>query len=831
MADLLRKEEFEARTLLTIKEVREVFGIARSTVYRWLDRCWLRKAGQVQAPEEGGNQKISLLEILDADLQTQFDDWVRNERAEGRPVRFIVQDLVDEEPVELELEPGSEDPERLLAELDVLLERLSRQTIERERLLTELRRAEGEDGEVAPLARTRSRLDHVLEPRKGNADSEEQLLVERVDLPHADPVRDNPAFLYELGEERGSGLEDLPGPWSAARTDEEGGAGAEAGEAEAPRRRPWDLIDLDSIPAPLGDPVSMADRRDASADDDHEGAVSFEAEDGGDDLEVEFDGEDWVELTAEEENPMLREELVALDESFLPGARRRGHRFDIDKGMLSETELDALGDLATEVVGELGEALGAGDDEEPTAPTAAAPTGDSDIVDPTGGALDQGELAILTGDAVLDDVEFDWDLDVEGGSRVELQLDGDEQEPLHPVLQKALDHVAKGPSEELLHIAPELDVEHEVAPAPPAAAGTAGAHRDEVELEEDEDVAGIAGEEEDAASDDEATSLHLDDLEDGVLLSFAELDGDDEEAEEVDEEAYAQAFDDAMARAEDHVDLEADDFPDTSADEAWLDDGGGAVVQDEPRAAAADEEERLPHLSTDGSWLDGFGDPAGTGPDLDFDADAGGDVVFPQPEQEFDADDAADPFDPGPELDVGAEDGLEEWITDGAGEDARSPDEAPEEAALPAAAMADVDPLEPSSEMVKDGMMGIRLSILEVKEGLGILQEPVEKFSQNSESMRAGIEEMVAHARETRRALEGIGSRMVPGAVGAGAPAGSGFGLVPAVGLALLVLTWCLGLWLRTEGSRTSLMLVLGANLLITTAVMLIRRAEAPARG
>ena len=140
--------------------------------------------------------------------------------------------------------------------------------------------------------------------------------------------------------------------------------------------------------------------------------------------------------------------------------------------------------------------------------------------------------------------------------------------------------------------------------------------------------------------------------------------------------------------------------------------------------------------------------------------------------------------------------------------------------------------LESSAEMIKEGMIGIRLSILEVKEGLGILQDPVDSVSRNTEKVSQGVLEIANETRETRRSLEDLGVRLenldfsaLRSSVQPRVP--SGGSLVTGVGLALLVLTWCLGLYLRGEGSPMSLYVVFGANLLITLAILMLRTPRA----
>jgi len=133
--------------------------------------------------------------------------------------------------------------------------------------------------------------------------------------------------------------------------------------------------------------------------------------------------------------------------------------------------------------------------------------------------------------------------------------------------------------------------------------------------------------------------------------------------------------------------------------------------------------------------------------------------------------------------------------------------------------------------MIKEGMIGIRLSILEVKEGLGILQDPVDSVSKNTEKVSEGVHEIANEARETRRALEDLGVRLenldLSSLRSTASPQmPSGGSLVTGIGLALLVLTWCLGLYLRGQGNTMALYIVFGANLLITSAILMLRHPQ-----
>jgi len=326
LADLLKKEEYEAHTLLTVKEVREVFGIARSTVYRWIDRCWLRKAGQVQAPEDYKNQRVVLLELADADLQEQFEAWVRAERKHGRDPHFFVEELARVDPIPAEeIDPRIES-KRLVGELDDLMGRLDQKSEEREALVEDLDALPAI--EPSGLAQAEQGLSEIVDllkkisDREGDLREDTMVLPEELDLPPQ--ARESEEFRRELFEEHGQGLEsgvELPG-----KTEDE----AKDDEADNQIAAP---LEEETNPSPPGDGeyVGILDKEEL-------GAFAFLA-----DPETLGEEGEWIELNIDElENPLLKEELLDLDESFMPGARRRGVEIDFNKGILSETELDEL---------------------------------------------------------------------------------------------------------------------------------------------------------------------------------------------------------------------------------------------------------------------------------------------------------------------------------------------------------------------------------------------------------------------------------------------------------------------------------------------------------
>jgi len=126
---LLDQPDHLALTLVTVREVRNVFGVSRSTVYRWIDRMRLRQAGEIESPTGNTGTKIVMLEVLDPSLLTDLLDYSdRYFETHGEPA-FLEQRIAFEtfahlstelpEFAEPEVVEGDEEPEHV-AEPEVL---------------------------------------------------------------------------------------------------------------------------------------------------------------------------------------------------------------------------------------------------------------------------------------------------------------------------------------------------------------------------------------------------------------------------------------------------------------------------------------------------------------------------------------------------------------------------------------------------------------------------------------------------------------------------------------------------------------------------------------
>ena len=896
MADLLKKEEYEAHTLLTVKEVREVFGIARSTVYRWIDRCWLRKAGQVQAPEDYKNQRVVLLELADADLQEQFEAWVRAERKHGRDPHFFVEELARVDPIPAEeIDPRIES-KRLVGELDDLMGRLDQKSEEREALVEDLDALPAI--EPSGLAQAEQGLSEIVDllkkisDREGDLREDTMVLPEELDLPPQ--ARESEEFRRELFEEHGQGLEsgvELPG-----KTEDE----AKDDEADNQIAAP---LEEETNPSPPGDGeyVGILDKEEL-------GAFAFLA-----DPETLGEEGEWIELNIDElENPLLKEELLDLDESFMPGARRRGVEIDFNKGILSETELDELSvarEAAPDPDGEasltpqtedekndswLGISLPAEEEtpleltENPYDPTgdllegeelhllhAAVADGDSDGFYLDGEVLEaqaRSKEAASGTDAVEatgeESVAQDEDpaellgleLGAEGGENWG-QEDGEAFQEDAEATDLTLEKAWLGEPEVEASALPEEPMPETVGPETGISESMLTGE-DSVEIEPDEEVRKLdeafeaegSSKNEDAIPEDvdvdavlaevDATSasssedlspdsaqveqeelLGLDDLEDDALMTLEDLDEALDLAVEIQiDEEEPVSPQDVTIQVEEQGATEATEIPEAT---------------ELPEATAIPESTAIPEAQ-EGSQED-HAEPPVEETQVELDQE---ELAVREPGTVQAGEDVSEAMRPMGDVEAPEEpEATEESPASGEVQEPHQADiplaaeqQIEKQALAPAPAPVaapglTAESLQSSSEMIKEGMIGIRLSILEVKEGLGILQDPVDSVSKNTEKVSEGVHEIANEARETRRALEDLGVRLenldLSSLRSTASPQmPSGGSLVTGIGLALLVLTWCLGLYLRGQGNTMALYIVFGANLLITSAILMLRHPQ-----
>ncbi len=129
--------------LLTVREIRDIFGVSRSTVYRWIDQEKFSKVGKVNGLEDYQRQKVLLLEPLDESLIQDIQAWIKK-RARSKKPLFLAQKLarntIDQIPIE-PIDEDHHDEKKLSKEIQALLAELSEEREARNRFLQELEMA------------------------------------------------------------------------------------------------------------------------------------------------------------------------------------------------------------------------------------------------------------------------------------------------------------------------------------------------------------------------------------------------------------------------------------------------------------------------------------------------------------------------------------------------------------------------------------------------------------------------------------------------------------------------------------------------------------------
>gem|GEM_PF-2655698 len=132
-----------ALNLLTVREIRDIFGVSRSTVYRWIDQGKFSKVGKVNGQDDYQRQKVLLLEPLDETLIEEIQAWIRK-RARSKKPLFLAQKLarnaIDQIPIE-PIDQDQHDEKKLSKEIQALLAELSEEREARNRFLQELEMA------------------------------------------------------------------------------------------------------------------------------------------------------------------------------------------------------------------------------------------------------------------------------------------------------------------------------------------------------------------------------------------------------------------------------------------------------------------------------------------------------------------------------------------------------------------------------------------------------------------------------------------------------------------------------------------------------------------
>lgn len=134
-------------SLLTVREIRDLLGCSRSTVYRWIDRGLVERVGSIHAPEDYNFQKVVLLAITHDELKARIRDAVHEQSERGEQPLFLSQRLavavLANLPEVALQEDGDEDTPRgvLLEEFSKLLTKLCEESVARNSLIADFEEA------------------------------------------------------------------------------------------------------------------------------------------------------------------------------------------------------------------------------------------------------------------------------------------------------------------------------------------------------------------------------------------------------------------------------------------------------------------------------------------------------------------------------------------------------------------------------------------------------------------------------------------------------------------------------------------------------------------
>lgn len=157
-----------ATSLLTVRELREVFGVSRSTIYRWVGKGQLRRIGQVQAPADYHSQRVVLMQVVDVALRARLQAaWARR-LAAGNPPSLLTQRLAlaalsslpDVLPDPASICADSRMP--FLEEFEELLAHVNKECAVRDVLLKELSEAANKLRRDTDLSQRTRALEEVL---------------------------------------------------------------------------------------------------------------------------------------------------------------------------------------------------------------------------------------------------------------------------------------------------------------------------------------------------------------------------------------------------------------------------------------------------------------------------------------------------------------------------------------------------------------------------------------------------------------------------------------------------------------------------------------------
>lgn len=93
VAELAKAWKQVVPSLLTVREIRDLLGCSRSSIYRWIDRGWLARVGRIHGPEEYNSQKVILIQVTNESLRTRIHEAVLEDQERGRDRLFLSQRL------------------------------------------------------------------------------------------------------------------------------------------------------------------------------------------------------------------------------------------------------------------------------------------------------------------------------------------------------------------------------------------------------------------------------------------------------------------------------------------------------------------------------------------------------------------------------------------------------------------------------------------------------------------------------------------------------------------------------------------------------------------
>ncbi|MCA8972006.1 MAG: helix-turn-helix domain-containing protein, partial [Planctomycetes bacterium] len=134
-------------SLLTVREIRDLLGCSRSTVYRWIDRGLVERVGSIHAPEDYNFQKVVLLAITHEELKARIREAVREQGERGEQPLFLSQRLAvavlaNLPEVALQDDGDEETPQAvLLEEFSKLLTKLCEESAARNSLIADFEEA------------------------------------------------------------------------------------------------------------------------------------------------------------------------------------------------------------------------------------------------------------------------------------------------------------------------------------------------------------------------------------------------------------------------------------------------------------------------------------------------------------------------------------------------------------------------------------------------------------------------------------------------------------------------------------------------------------------